>query len=225
MTVRVHGFNHDGRLGYFMGDNALASIAVEGAELGATGVIMTLADFKKMYAIDPSKGIAEEVDYKWIDDSNTAQSKKLPNITVEARTILGTVYATDAAYVQAYAKQHNMLRLVDTVQQRSVILGISEGGARAAIVSADVTAGGAHSKWSLALAGSPQSVTLMIERAAVYDRLRPNLYGQPEAAAPKIGKELVDDLLGLKLLSTTATDVELTTTNYSVRIDRNIPQI
>lgn len=224
MTVRVHGFNHDERLGYFMGDNALASVAVAGAEIKASGVIMTLADFKKMYAVDTSKDIAASVPYNWIDDTNTAHTKQVPNTSVEARTFAGVVIADDAAYLKAYAAQHNLLRLVNTIQQRSVIMGISKAGAHADIEAGDVNANGAYSKWNLAVA-SVDSVTVMIERATVYDRMRPNHFGQPTGLSV-IGKELVDDFLGLVLLAADgATAVTLDATNYSVRVDRNIPQI
>lgn len=232
MTARVHGYNMTNRLGYLIGDNAFVSVAIgsaTGAEVKATGVMTPLQQFKELYAYDPTKDIGVSVT-KTVDvnDFNgTPVTVNEPNVTADLRTINGVVYADDAAYNKAWAAQENVRRLVDTIQQRAVIMAISEGAAENKATVAPVTAGKPlFGEWSVAIAANAanQFITFMVEKAAVFNRMRPNSYGQPEGTAVVVGKELVDDLATLPLMKADLSTVALGV-NYAVRIDNKVPRI
>ena len=231
MTARVHGYNMTNRLGYLIGDNAFVSFATNAAdvEVKATGVITPLQQFKELYAYDPTKDIAVNVT-KTVDVndfSGDPVTVSESNVPAELRTINGVVYADDASYIKAWAAQENVRRLVDTIQQRAVIMAMSAGAAVDQATVAPAVAGKPKfGEWSVAIAASAtnQFITFMVEKATVFNRMRPNSYGQPEAEVI-VGKELLDDLISLPLLNATASNVALTGTNYAVRIDNTVPRI
>ena len=227
MTARVHGYNMTNRLGYLIGDNAFVSFATNAAdvEVKATGVITPLQQFKELYAYDPTKDIAVNVTKTVdVDAAGNPITVTEPNVSADLRTINGVVYASDATYVAAWAAQENMKRLVDVIQQRAIVLGIS---AAAAVNSAitGVTTGRAYGQWSTTMtaAATNNFVTFMVERGYVFDKTRPNSYGQPGGTV--IGQELLDELAATSLLNATGTAVPLTATSVGVRIDREIPRI
>ncbi len=220
MTTRFNGFSTTGRLGYFQGDNALVSILIFATgtaseapavppAIGATGVVAPLAEFKQMYAFDPALEIA--ANYTQAAQAGTLGDNPAfssPNTSAAQRTFAsGTALADDNAYTAAWAQQTNLRRLIDVIQQRGVVIGVSDVGE---LVTAK-TQGAGDARWSAATATTigtgtgensrGQIITFMVERAAVYDRMRPDTYGQPEGTTVEIGRELRDDLNGLPLFA------------------------
>lgn len=229
MTERVHGYIIDDRLGALMGDNAFVSIAVDaGVDIKATGVLTPLNQFKALYAYNPAQGIEfsepRRVDIN--DFSGAARMENLPNVPADLRTIKGVTYASDATYTTAWCAQENLRRLVDTVQQRGVLIAISNAGpltGTPAVANVNVDDNTRkYGQWSASFTNA-QTVTFLVERGYVFDKTRPNEYGQPSAT--QIGHELIDELLKLTLLSPTGQPVTLSDTNCAVRVDRSVPQI
>lgn len=227
MTERVHGYIIDDRLGALMGDNAFVSIAVDaGVDIKATGVLTPLNQFKALYAYNPAQGIEfsepRRVDIN--DFSGAARMENLPNVPADLRTINGVTYDSDETYTTAWCSQENLRRLVDTVQQRGVLIAISKAGPLTGTPAdvVDVDDIRKYGQWSASFTDA-QTVTFLVERGYVFDKTRPNEYGQPSET--QIGQELIDELLKLTLLSPTGQPVTLSGRTCAVRVDRSVPQI
>lgn len=253
MTERVHGYIIDDRLGTLMGDNAFVSIGVNAADVKvlSTGVLTPLAQFKALYAVKPDRdmgnlvsvpgtetGIALGVPGSGIGDVIVpGVPVVVPNVPAALRTFGknpdGTphVITSDADYVAAWAAQENLRRLVDTVQQRAVLIAMSKAGlsTTATTGNVDTTNARSYGEWSadLTAVGDKYYVTFLVERSTSFDKARPNGYGQPGGVI--IGQELVDELSDLSLLSVAAGSADTGSVSLSnrvaVRIDRSVPQI
>lgn len=194
MTIRVNGANGGDRLGYFQGDNAIVHLAVKTAaasvadriDFAETGVVTKFEDFMVLHEFAATVG-------------HTVSPGVFTNISAEARTINGVTYATEATYRAAYAAQANLRLVVDTVQQRSVIIA-TRGEA--------LTIDTANDSWTEGLTSSNLTfttatanndavsvVSFLIERATVWDEAFPNQYGQPTTGDE--GGILVDALTAL----------------------------
>lgn len=224
MTVRVHGAVGTSRLGYFQGENALLSIVVKNAavDFDETGVLMTLVDFKKMYARDITKDIAEDVTYDEDGHHAGILMVTVPNCSVEQRTFKGVVITSDAEYLAAYAKQHNLRQLIDSVQQRAVIIGTSKGGR---VASGVVSVAAGYDKALTVDVADTSAVSMLVERADVMDKYPINTFGQLTGSA-QVGQHLIDSVAGLKFLAADGvTAAILGTTEFAVKIARQIPQV
>lgn len=98
------------------------------------------------------------------------------NIPVESRTVVdgygnSVEYTTEAEWDEAYYAQANYRIIIEAVQQRSVIIAVNSDDASA--------------------------ITMLIERAAVWDAAFPNQYGQLEGATAVEGKILEDEFVAL----------------------------
>lgn len=241
MTTRFNGYNHDSRLGYFQGDNALVSVAVQqkdaaGAfEVKVTGVRAPLVEYKRMYSLLHTADVAATI-YKHkttevltaVDKSADSDYEDIGINTPELANMYGGGIANDAGYLEAFAAQENLRRLVDIIQQRAVIMGVSAAGATTTNTDALTTTAGWTSAITSTATALVHTVTFMVERATVFDKLRPNMYGQPEGTEPVVGQELVLDLAGLPMLKKDATEgvaLGADAANYAVRIDKAIPRI
>lgn len=228
MTTRVNGYIMDNRLGFLLGDNAFVSIATNaaGVAVASTGVVAPIAQFKALYGYDPvadiGVNVTKTVDVK-VDGTLVTVSES--NVPVELRTIGGVVYANDAAYITAWAQQENLRRLVDTVQQRAVLMAISKAGASNSATTGVAAATRAYGQWSASIGATATNsfVTFMVERGYAFDKARANQYGQPDKI--EIGQELVDELASLSLLNAAGAAVKLTAATVAVRIDRTVPTI
>lgn len=239
---RTHGYNHDSK-SYIMGKSALVSIAIKaGVDIDSNTVVAPLDEFKRIYGIDPAGSQYIDATYGWYKDGSTQSFDYI--ISAAARTFTGVdatgaigttatigntaiptainsgTSAADVAYKKAYFAGENLRKIVDTVQQRAVVLGISPVGAISATAAISTTNG-----WSVNIAAGAgvYVVTLLVERAEVFDKAIANQYGQP--TTPVVGQALVDDLAALSLYDSTGALVQLTTANTAVMIQKSIPQV
>lgn len=194
---RFNGGSLVNQLGYFFGDNAFVTIAVQGAEVFDSGVIAPLAEFKRVY------GLTTAQDISVLDDS------KITFTNVQADGTEGTAAAltNDAAYTRAYAAQENLKRLVDTVQQRAVVIGTSDNSA-ATIVTGDNFFNDTGSVRTACAITGGVALTFLVERSAVFNKDGTDLYGQPTGTV-QVGYSLMEALNGIALLDTSAADLAL----------------
>lgn len=219
--ARYNGGSLENQLGYFFGDNAFVSVAIDAsgtiAPFFASGVIAPLAEFKRRHGLASGDGI------------ETLPAEKITFEGVAADGTKGTTAAltNDAAYVQAYASQENLKRIVDTVQQRAVVAATSAEEARtlettdlfhnATSQDADPAVG-----VDFSTAGG-NVISFLIERANVFNQDGIDVYGQPTGVILE-GRNLQLALDGISLLSTTATEVALVAaagesgTNFGVKM-------
>lgn len=115
MAIRFNGFSKLG-LESVQGVNGFLSMAVDQTEhaFGETGVVANLHDFKVLAGM---KDLTENIS----------------TLPAEQRTFEGVEIADDAAYTAAYAKQANVRRLIDWLQQRAVIMASSAAKAGVAV--------------------------------------------------------------------------------------------
>lgn len=218
MTIRVHGAVGADRLGYFMGENALVTIVVKSADVdfAETGVLAPLDQFKYLYAKDVTKDISAMVDI----DGTGPKTDTVINIGVEQRTFKGVELTNDAAYKAAYAKQHNLRQLIDTVQQRAVILGVSPAG-RIATGTVDIASG--YDK-PIVMGADTSAVSVFIERADVMDKYPINQYGQLSGSVVP-GGELIDGISKLVFMKPDTTPATVLPAAFAVKVSRKIPQV
>ena len=213
---RYNGGSLVNQLGYFFGESAFATVAVSGhTPFDGTGVVASLAEFKRVHNLDVGAGAVGE-------------GQNIDVLSVVQRTINGVEYKNDVEYVAGYAKQENLKRIVDTIQQSAVIAATST--AKPIVAATDVarffndqvpgTATG------VSLPVGAYAISFLIERAAVFNKDATNLYGQPGSAV--VGLVLMEALNGISLLSPTLVENKLVpgattpdpkiTSNYGVAI-------
>jgi len=238
-SSRVHGFNAQNKT-YATGSTGMVAIAIQAAdvELGATGVVATLEAFKRQFGITSSTTYLDATYAVYQDDVQTGYDYYIP---AESRTFIGvasdgsvgttaTIGATDApvaagagadtadaAYVRAYYAQENIRKIIDTLQQRAVLLGVSQIGA-----IADTTALTVADGWSSEIADAATSlvttylITFVIEKINSIDGTTADSYGKPLSVTTGAG--LLADLANVSLYDSTGTLVPLTTANSSIKV-------
>lgn len=234
IMTRVHGAVGENRLGYFQGENALVTIAIKtpaasadsAIALGETGVLQTLNEFKILFGHSVTDGIADSDTYHGDtngDGSITSADDSVVNVGVEQRTIMGVQYDTDAEYVEAYATQQNLRRVVDSLQQRAVIIGVSPAVTETATASLDLQ--GYDKAMSVAVGDVITYITFLIERGTSLDKNAINMYGQLLNQDPIPGGELVDALATVLFLKPDATEEVAIPGRIAVKVAREIPSV
>lgn len=240
---RVNGYNQDKR-SYIMGTSALVSIAIKaGVDVDSNSVVAPIDELKRLYGINPSGSQYIDASYGWYKDGTGVQSFDYI-IPTSARTFNGVAAdgsqgttavigasavptsvnngtaSADVAYLKAHYARANYKRIVDTIQQRAVILGGSHASTIPATAPISTTAG-----WNVNITAGAgvYVVTFLVERGSVFDKSIANVYGQP--TDPVKGQALVEDLLGLSLYTSTGTLVQLTSATSAVLVSSSIPQI
>jgi hypothetical protein len=243
MVARVNGYNFENKT-YATGTTGLLSIAVQaGVDFDVNGIVTPLDDFKRLYSIDPAGSQYIDATYGWYKDNSgtqnfqyviptanrtfsgvTATGASGTTATIGASTtpvaINAGTSAADAAYVKAYYAQLNVKRIVDTLQQRGVLLGTSKVQAISATAPISTTNG-----WNVNIAAGAGTyvITFIVEKIAAFDVTSANSYGQPGSTT--VGLGLVNDLLNLTLLDATGNAVALTAANSAVNILGPVPQV
>ncbi len=186
MTIRVHGATGGDRLGYFQGDNAILTFMFVGAAnfgIEETGVVTTAAD---LLVLHHDSGL-----------EYTGASLTFTELPAASRTVNGVQYDTEAAWTAAFNRQQNLRRLIESIQQRSVIIASraatgTVGDNADDIIGIDL----ASSKvTTTAVDNDPVALgSFLIERAQVWDEYFPNTYGQLAAKADQthVGKIFSD---------------------------------
>lgn len=221
MTVRFKGYNEGAALSYLLGENAYISVATNGAnfKVGITGVTCTAAELKSVYGISQVADIGAQVAVPNKADGASG-TINVDNVTSDIRTVNGVVYANDAAWNLAYAKQTNYNRIVGTVQNRSCLMGTSKtvvAGASTAVVDG----------WSNAIAVNPNNsfTSFLVDKGAAFDKARATVTGQPATTIVE-GGELVDELKLVKLVADDGvTAVAAGAGNFAVHVQKFLPTI
>ena len=201
---RFHGAAEMNRLGYFFGDSAIATIAVETtsstiAPFFTSNVVAPLAEFKRVH------GLALSDDISLLD----AEKRTFVGVAADGTRGVTAALTNDAAYVRAYASQENLRRLVHTIQQRAVVAGVSDSVVRSIVVGDNLfnpTTGNVDGA-GVAIANA-QVISFLVERATVFNKDGISTYGQPTGTITE-GLNLQEALEGVALLSVTATEVTL----------------
>jgi hypothetical protein len=242
-SSRVHGFNLQNKT-YATGSTGTISVAIQApsVELGVTGVATHIETFKRQFGIDPSSTTYLDATYAvYKDNVQTGYAYYVPTANrtftgVAADGSSGTTAtigasaapsaagsgasSADAAYVRAYYAQANIRRLIDVIQNRSVILGTSPVASISATQALATTGG-----WNvnISAAAGTYVVTFLIEKINSVDTTSVNTYGQPGSVTSGAG--LVQDLLNLSLYNTTGTLVPLTASTSAVKVTNVLPQV
>lgn len=216
MLERINGFSESGVLGYFMGKNSLASIAISGADtvvVKVTGAVCSFAELQRFL----NTTNADEI-VTFLND------KKV--VRVDGTEFVAASLAAD--YTAAFAAQTNVKRLIDVVQQRAVILSTSLTEQGVAVAGFQGAPNGVSATVSIADANV---ITFLIERANVFDLDVKSLQGVPSTLIEK-GRCLIDDLHGVPLLKADGTELHLQSTataadagNYGIKIYYAIPAL
>lgn len=218
MLERINGHAHAGVLGYFMGKNAIVSVAV--SETGNvvfkdTGAVASFAELRRYLN---TKDDAEVVSYL-----NTRKITKVDGTEFVEATL-------EVDYTAAYAAQVNIKRVVDIIQQRAVILSTSDVASEVEVKDFFNAQSGKIEKVSL---DSASVISFLVERANVFDKDIKNFQGVPSAEGKvEEGRSLIDDLAGVPLLTSTNEEVRLAGTagtsdkgNFGVKVYRVIPAL
>lgn len=219
MTIRVHGAVGADRLGYFQGSNALVTVvshsvaanAANRIDFGETGVVTEIDDFKSLFGILPVVNIS--------------------TLDAEVRTFNGVEMADDAAYIAAYAQQKNLQMVVDSIQQRSVIIATSASVASVADDADDLTAavltnfigdytGGAAIV--VAAGDIVTGITFLVERVDTLSQHEINRFGQLTGTidADHFLDEMLNDIAFLKADGTAFTAAD---SSLRFNISRSLP--
>ena len=211
MLSHINGYNKTGRLGYFYGDNAFVSIAIASDNdilINPTGVVDEIEDLKQVLSTEDADIISSFLNQKGCT-------------RVDGTEFVSASLEED--YLAAYASQMNLKRVIETVQNRAVVLGISE-----VLEDTDVEAFLSAPTGVTAEVSVPGAnlITILIERATVFDKDMVSFQGVPTADVDK-GRLLIDDLNGLILLSPELEEVKLLASsgNYAIKIFKTIPAL
>lgn len=218
MLERINGHAHAGVLGYFMGKNAIVSIAVsdtDSVEFKDTGAVASLVELRRY--LNSSK---DEVAVAYLNERKVTR--------VDGSEFELATFAVD--YDAAYAAQTNIKRLVDIIQQRAVILSTSDVAGEVAVKGFTNAQNGVSTEVEL---DSACVISFLVERANVFDKDIKNFQGVPSSVGEvDAGRNLIDDLSGVPLLSATGEEVRLTASagtadkgNYGVKVYRVIPAL
>lgn len=242
-SSRVHGFNYQNKT-YATGSTGMISVAIQApsVELGVTGVATHIETFKRQFGIDPSSATYIDSTYAvYKDNVQTGYAYTIPTAnrtftgvaadgssgttaTIGASAAPSAVSAgassADAAYVRAYYAQANLRRVIDVIQNRTVILGTSPVSAISATQALATTAG-----WNvnISAAAGTYVITFLVEKVNSVDSTSVNTYGQPGSVTA--GAALVNDLLNLSLYNTSGTLVALTSATSAVKVTNVLPQV
>lgn len=216
MLERINGFSESGVLGYFMGKNALVSLAIGGADtivVKVTGAVSSFAELERFLNTKDADQIVEFLNEKKITRVDGTQF----------------VIATLAAdYTAAYAAQTNVKRLIDVVQQRAVILSTSLTEQGVAVAGFSGAPNGVAAPVAV---DDANVITFLVERANVFDLDVKSMQGVPSTKIEQ-GRCLIDDLHGVPLLKADGSELHLQSSataadagNYGVKIYYAIPAL
>lgn len=212
---RINGFNKSAVLGYYMGENAAISIAVGSAgdvALKDTGAVASLAELQRFLNSSDDQVVLDYINAKGI-------------VRVDGTAFV--LASVQADYIAAHAAQTNLKRIVDVVQQRVVIHVASD------IDSTDVA------DFRNAPAGvtgdvdvtAAQLISFVVERANVFDKDLLTFQGVPTGTIDQ-GRNLIDDLTGVPMLSATGTEIKLISSatagaqgNFGIKVFMSIPAL
>ena len=212
---RINGFNKSSVLGYYMGKNAVISIAVGsagGVRFKDTGAVASVAELQRFLNSTDDQVLLDYVNTKGI-------------VRVDGtKFVLGT-FQSD--YTASYAAQTNLKRVVDVVQQRVVIHVASD------IETGDVAdfrnaPSGTTGDVDITAA---ELISFVVERANVFDKDVLTFQGVPTGTIDE-GRNLIDDLTGVPMLSATGTEIKLISSasataqgNFGIKVFKSIPAI
>lgn len=215
MLERINGFSEDSVLGYFQGNNALASIAIDTTgdiALVVTGAVCSFVGLQHFLNTQNNDEIVAFLNAKGVVRVDGSQF-------VEA--------TVQADYTEAYAAQTNLKRVVDVVQQRAVIIATSDIAKSAAVAGFKNVVDGVD---AVATIASADVITFLVERADVFDRDVTNFQGVPSTTIDG-GRLLLDDLAGVPLMDKTGAEVILkgasaaAAGNFAIKIYKSIPAL
>lgn len=209
MLERINGYADTGRLGYFYGDNAIVSIAISGTDgikLKSTGATCSFAELKRSLNTDDMEFILSHVNTKGI-------------IRVDGTEFVLDTLAED--FDAAFAAQTNYKRIVDIVQQRAVVLGISDVESGVTAVKFSTHGGGVTAEDDVADA---EVVSFLVERRNVFDKNLTTFQGVPDGKI-EVGRNLIDDLIYVPMI-TKLTDPEVKLLdNFGIKVYDKVPAL
>lgn len=216
MLERINGFSESGVLGYFYGKNALVSIAIGGESnvvVKVTGAVCSFVELKRFLNTEDAQTIVD-----FLNDKNV--------IRVDGTEFV--VASLEADFTAAYAAQTNVKRVIDIVQQRAVILSTSTTASAVAVTGFKNAPAGVSATASVSAANV---ITFLVERANVFDKDLTTFQGVPANSIDE-GRLLIDDLTTVPMLSSTGTEVVLTSSataaaagNFAIKIYKTIPAL
>lgn len=189
---RINGFNKSSVLGYYMGTNAVISIAVGSAgnvALKDTGAVASLAEIQRFLNSTDDQVLLDYINTKGI-------------VRVDGTAfVLGTV---EADYTAAYAAQTNLKRIVDVVQQR-VVIHVASDIEKGDVADFRNAPAGVTGDVDVTAA---ELISFVVERANVFDKDVLTFQGVPTGTIDQ-GRNLIDDLTGVPMLSSTGAEIKL----------------
>lgn len=216
MLERINGFSQSGILGYFYGKNALVSVAIGGASnvvVSATGAVASFAELQRFLNTDDVDVIVEFVNDKGIT-------------RVDGSAFVSSTLSAD--YTAAYAAQMNVKRIIDVIQQRAVVLSTSTTATGVAVSGFKNAPAGVSATVAVA---SANVITFLVERANVFDKDLTTFQGVPANSIDE-GRNLIDDLTGVPMLTSTGTQVTLASSatatdagNFAIKVYKVIPAL
>lgn len=207
MLERINGYADTGRLGYFYGDNALVSVAIAGGvKLKSTGATCSFTELKRSLNTADMDFILNFV--------NTKGIVRVDGTAFEKATL-------EADYNAAFAAQTNFKRVVDIVQQRAVVLGISDVESGVTAVKFKTHGNGVTAEADVADA---EVVTFLVERRNVFDKNITTFQGVPQGDID-VGRNLIDDLIYVPMLKADLSDEVKLLDNFGIQVYAKIPSL
>lgn len=214
MSIRINGFPEAGVLGYFCGKNALVSLAVStigDVRIQDTGAVCSYAELLRVLGTTDTAIVLDYIIKQGIVSVGSAWSES----TLEAQ------------YTASYAAQVNLRRIIDILQQRAVVISSSDVAHGVNVVGFKNIQSDAIADVTLA---SAEVITVLIERADVFDLDVKTFQGVPTAEIEE-GRNLLNDLVGVPMLSEAGVEVKLTSAavdaagNFGIKVMKLIPAI
>lgn len=212
---RINGYSKSSVLGYFYGKNAVVSVAIGSAgdvAIKDTGAVASLVELKRFLNSEEGQVLVDFLNLKGI-------------VRVDGSAfILATV---EADYTASYAAQTNLKRVVDIIQQRAVVLSASDIDSDDVVDFRNAPAGVTGDVDVTAA----EIISFLVERANVFDKDIQSFQGVPVGAVD-VGRNLIDDLTGVPMLSAAGVEVKLLSSatagaqgNFGIKVFKSLPAL
>lgn len=218
MIGRINGHSNTNRLGYFIGDNAIVSVALsnenQNINIKDTGAVASFNEIKHHLNSDDLDIILHFI-----------KDQKITKINGDFFTDTSDL---ELEYNKSYCAQINLNRIIDIIQQRAVILSTSNIAENVKPIDFYNVIDGVYSTTNMDKA---IVFSVLVERASVFNKDSRSYYGVPTGQTEK-GRNLVEDMFGVKIYLDDSTEVKLKGSsnpnesgNFGVRIYNGIPAL